>query len=195
MYLLSMNHWVVRYNLTAWRLLTRWIERLNYPTLTSEWLIKTRVSKKSRVDISTVSRGCERVVQCCTITMVRAILQKIALYAIIIAACIKKKNKRSRRHIWCREWLQRRETMGSSVTNLRELQDESEHLFCSYMRMNMNTFYVLLSKVETYIEARHKYKDKHVGFWGNLFFFTSLSLLFIVCAICFNAMARLFLVL
>lgn len=87
--------------------------------------------------------------------MVRAILRKkIALYTIIIGACIKKKNNRSQRRVWCREWLQRREVMGSSVTILRELQDENENLFRNYMRMNINSFYTLLSKVEPYIQRQ-----------------------------------------
>lgn len=95
--------------------------------------------------------------------MVRAILRKkIALYSIIIAACIKKKNKRSRRHVWCREWLQRREAMGCSVTILRELQDENEHLFPSYMRMNINSFYVL-SKVESYIQRQETNRRKSIA--------------------------------
>lgn len=99
--------------------------------------------------------SCERVSHYGTITMVRAILRKkIALYSIIIGACIKKKNKRSQRRVWCREWLQRRETMGSSVTILRELQEESETLFRNYLRMDINSFYTLVSKVEGYIQRQ-----------------------------------------
>lgn len=87
--------------------------------------------------------------------MVRAIIQKkIALYAFIIGACIKRKDKRSRKSVWCRHWLQRREVMGSSVTLLRELQDTTESLFRNYMRMNINTFYTLLAKVEPFIKRQ-----------------------------------------
>lgn len=106
---------------------------------------------------SDASSCCERVVvHYGTITMVRAYIlrKKVALYSIIIGACIKKKNKRSQRRVWCREWLQRRERMGSSVTILRELQEENETLFRNYVRMDINSFYILVSKVEGYIQRQ-----------------------------------------
>ncbi|XP_076057524.1 uncharacterized protein LOC143035015 isoform X1 [Oratosquilla oratoria] len=104
---------------------------------------------------SDASSCCERVVHYGKITMVRSILRKkIALYSIIIGACIKKKNKRPQRRVWCREWLQRRERMGSSVTILRELHEENETLFRNYVRMDINSFYILVSKVESYIQRQ-----------------------------------------
>ncbi|MPC31635.1 hypothetical protein E2C01_024930 [Portunus trituberculatus] len=58
------------------------------------------------------------------------------------------------------ERLQRRETMGSSVTILRELQYENEHLFRNYMRMNIK----FLCSVESgvmHTEARGNNEEKH----------------------------------
>ena len=46
------------------------------------------------------------------------------------------------------EWLQKRENLGSHATILRELKCESERDFLNYMRMDPNTFYNLLSKLE-----------------------------------------------
>ena len=87
------------------------------------------------------SSWCERVVHYGTITMVRAILRKkIALYSIIIGTCIKKKNKRSQRRVWCREWLQRRERIGSSVTILRELHEENEILISLIAAARLSLF-------------------------------------------------------
>ena len=84
--------------------------------------------------------------------MVRDIDQKkIALYAILIGALIKKKMKKPQKTIWCKKWLQRRAILGTSVTLLRELRDEREIDFVNYMRMDINTFYTLLAKVQPYI--------------------------------------------
>jgi len=44
--------------------------------------------------------------------------------------------------------------MGSSVTILRELQEENETLFRNYVRMDINSFYILVSKVEGYIQRQ-----------------------------------------
>ncbi|XP_076040728.1 uncharacterized protein LOC143025007 [Oratosquilla oratoria] len=61
---------------------------------------------------------------------------------------------RPQRRVWCQEWLQRRERMGSSVTILHGLQEENETLFRNYVRMDINSFYALVSKVESYIQRQ-----------------------------------------
>ena len=74
--------------------------------------------------------------------------KKIALCGIILAACVKKqKQVQAQKSVWCKEWLHRRGELGSHATLLRELHDEREH-FIQYMRMDINSFYTLLAKVE-----------------------------------------------
>ena len=65
--------------------------------------------------------------------------------SIIIALCMKKKQKKKRQ--WCKKWLEKREKMGSHVTILRELQDEHVRDFIQYLRMDPGTFYELVAKV------------------------------------------------
>ncbi|XP_068200467.1 uncharacterized protein [Palaemon carinicauda] len=64
--------------------------------------------------------------------------------------CAKVKATKQKR-VWCKEWLRRREDIGSHVTILRELKHGYEADFINYMRMNRNTFYNILSKVKPYI--------------------------------------------
>jgi len=78
--------------------------------------------------------------------------KKIALCGIILAVCVRKqKQVRAQKSVWCKEWLRRRGELGSHATLLRELHDEREHDFIQYMRMDLNSFYTLLAKVEPYI--------------------------------------------
>lgn len=42
--------------------------------------------------------------------------KKIALYTIIIGACIKKKLRNLHKKKWIAEWFKRRDTLGSSMT-------------------------------------------------------------------------------
>lgn len=78
--------------------------------------------------------------------------KKLALWCIILAASVKKKKQiRAQKRVWCKEWLRRRGELGSQATLLRELHDESENDFIQYMRIDVNTFYTLLAKVEPYI--------------------------------------------
>ena len=77
--------------------------------------------------------------------MVPSIVKKKILCSMIIAACLKKKKKK---RIWCKDWLKKRIMYGSTATILHELQSSEEHDFRNYLRMNVSTFYILLSKVE-----------------------------------------------
>ena len=45
---------------------------------------------------------------------------------------------------------------GNTATILHELQSSEEHDFRNYLRMSVNTFYILLSKVEQYIVKKKK---------------------------------------
>ena len=56
--------------------------------------------------------------------------------------------------MWRKEWLRRRRELGSHLTILREFQDGREHDFIQYMRMDVNSFYTLLAKVEPYIRKQ-----------------------------------------
>lgn len=84
---------------------------------------RTRNSRMDRVPRYRSTHNCERVVQCGTYTKVRAILRKIILYH-YDWCCIIKKNKRSRRKLWCQEWLHRREAKGRSEGMRRELKEK-----------------------------------------------------------------------
>lgn len=67
--------------------------------------------------------------------------------------CVKtQKLIRAQKSVWCNEWLRRRGELESHVTHilLRELHDERENYFIQYMRMDVNSFYTLLAKVEPY---------------------------------------------
>ena len=65
-----------------------------------------------------------------TINMVPSTTEKTAvLCSLIIALCLKKTKKK---RIWCKEWLNRREILGSHTTILRELQDGNAHDFRNY---------------------------------------------------------------
>lgn len=77
-----------------------------------------------------------------------SIAKKKILCSMIIALCLKKKKKK---RIWCKDWLKKRSTFGSTATILHELQSSEEHDFRNYLRMSVSTFYLLLSKVEPYI--------------------------------------------
>ena len=78
--------------------------------------------------------------------------KKILLF-MVIALCAKKK-ARIKKKFWCKDWLQRRQHLGSHATILRELKNESDLDFKNYMRMDPNTFYNLLSKLEPTIRKQ-----------------------------------------
>ena len=50
--------------------------------------------------------------------------------------------------------MKRRDALGSYMTLLRELQDESETLFVTYLRMDVNSFHTLLAKVDPYLKKQ-----------------------------------------
>ena len=79
--------------------------------------------------------------------------KRIALCTIIIAMCRKKKDRRQKKQ-WCKKWLENRRTLGSHVTLLRELEDGHHRDFNNYMRMDPDTFYRLLEKVQQRIEKQ-----------------------------------------
>lgn len=79
--------------------------------------------------------------------------KRIALCTIIIAMCKKKKDMREKKQ-WCKKWLENRTTLGSHVTILRELQSDHRRDFHHYMRMDPDTFYKLLAKVQHRIEKQ-----------------------------------------
>ena len=79
--------------------------------------------------------------------------KRIVLCTIIIAMCNKKKDWREKKQ-WCKKWLANRTTLGSHVTLLRELEGDHCRDFHHYMRMDPDTFYRLLGKVQHRIEKQ-----------------------------------------
>lgn len=78
--------------------------------------------------------------------------RKVALCGIILGMCMKKqKQSRVQRRVWCKEWLMRREELGSHATLYRELHDKPDDGFIQYMRMDINSFHTLLGRVGPYI--------------------------------------------
>ena len=62
----------------------------------------------------------------------------------IIALFIKKR-------LWYKDWLKKRNVDGIHATILYELRDGHKLDFRNYLRMSVNTFYMLLAKVEPHI--------------------------------------------
>ena len=63
---------------------------------------------------------------------------------IVLACAIKKKKKNKR--IWARQWLLRRQTLGSYQQIFRELATEDGGAFRNYMRLPVTVFHTLLEK-------------------------------------------------
>ena len=76
---------------------------------------------------------------------------KIALWwlCIVITMCGNLSTERQRK-LWCKKWLQRRVALGSHAPILKELKQSSAIDFTNFMRMDPNTLYNLLAKVEPY---------------------------------------------
>lgn len=75
-----------------------------------------------------------------------------ALWAIVLACAIKKKKNNKR--IWARQWLLRRQTLGSYQQIFRELATEDDGAFRNYMRLPVTVFHTLLEKIRPLIERQ-----------------------------------------
>lgn len=49
--------------------------------------------------------------------------------------------------MWCKNWISRRDRLGYSVTLLQELEEEDEKVFKKHLGVDVETFYVLLSRL------------------------------------------------
>ena len=90
--------------------------------------------------------------------MAPTITKKKIVCSMIIALCIKKKKKK---RMWCKDWLSERNVDESHAAIQHELQDGHKADFRNYLSMSINTFYILLAKVEPYImKKRHKHEKQ-----------------------------------
>lgn len=76
--------------------------------------------------------------------------QEALLWCIVGAACTEVKGRKKRR-LWCKEWISRRSARGSFTQIFSELERECHNDFENYIRMPVNSFYNLLTKVEPFI--------------------------------------------
>ena len=76
--------------------------------------------------------------------------KKIALCSMIIAVLCEEEEEMTRRE-WCKDWLHKRNERGSHATIFQELRTGYESDFTNYMRMDPNTFYDLLEKLQPFI--------------------------------------------
>ena len=82
--------------------------------------------------------------------------KRIALWSIIVTVlCVKKKRKkRLEKRKWCKDWLMKRNQLGSHMTILHELQNDNKD-FTNYMRMDPHTFHRLLTLVSPAISKQN----------------------------------------
>lgn len=86
--------------------------------------------------------------------MAPTITKKKIVCSMIIALCIKKKKKK---RMWCKDWLSERNVDESHAAIQYELQDGHKADYRNYLlSMSINTFYILLAKVEPYIMKKRQ---------------------------------------
>ena len=79
---------------------------------------------------------------------------------VVVAAILKRELKRKererkhRRTVWVKSWIQKRQQSGASATLLRELRDEDPLSYRNILRMNPTQFDCLLQMVHDMIQRK-----------------------------------------
>ena len=71
----------------------------------------------------------------------------VVLLIIVAIILMRRRNKRRKRRLWVREWIRNRPQLGAYHQLVQELRLSDPQSFHNFLRMDLSTFELLLSKV------------------------------------------------